>query len=297
MPRDTRPNVAFRHLAPLALLVAIALVGLGFLIIHPDGLLNVHSDLVAEHLGTQTIFHDLWRKEHRVPLWRSDILSGGPALTNPQSLYTHPLHLLFALYRPDRVIGLVVWLQMLLTGIGGYYLGTVLRLSAPARLMVGVATLFSFKTILAVYAGWLPQLAGIAAMPFLFGTSALVLERASLSSALSLGGAGALSLHTGHPQLTYYAVLFIMLWSLQRIVRSSGGRRCAKGDSGVRIARACGPCRLWPVILSDSANRPGRSARDPRRCELRLLSGQHPVSGRGPSDTLQSRAFRDAARW
>src|SRR5207249_3118852 len=178
------------HLAPLALIVAIAMIGLGFLITHPDGLLNVHSDLVADHLGRQTIFHDLWRKEHRVPLWRSDILSGGPALTNPQSLYTHPVHLLFALYRPDRVIGLVVWLHMLVAGIGGYYLGTVLRLSVPARVMVGVATLFSFKTILAVYAGWLPPLAGIAAMPFLFGTTALVLERASLSSALWLAGAG-----------------------------------------------------------------------------------------------------------
>ena len=218
MLRDTRPNDTFHHIASLALLVAIAMIGLGFLITHPDGLLNVHSDLVADHLGRQTIFHDLWRKEHRVPLWRSDMSSGGPALTNPQSLYTHPVHWLFALYRPDRVIGLVVWLQMLIAGVGGYYLGTVLRLSAPARVMVGVATLFSFKTILAVYAGWLPPLAGIAAMPFLFGTTALVLERASLSSALWLAGAGALSMHTGHPQLTYYAVLFLTVWSLQRIV-------------------------------------------------------------------------------
>ena len=247
MPRDARPNFASRHIAPLALVVAIAAVGLGFLITHPEGLFNVHSDLVAEHLGTQTIFHDLWQKAHRVPLWRSDILSGGPALTNPQSLYTHPLHLLFAFYRPDHVVGLVVWLQMLLAGIGGYFLGSVLRLSAPARLMVGVATLFSFKTILAVYAGWLPQLAGIAAMPFLFGTSALVLERASLSSALSLGGAGALSLHTGHPQFSYYAVLFIMLWSLQRIVSL-----LARGDvrGAIRVSAALGLAALVACGLS-----------------------------------------------
>jgi len=151
MPRHTRPNVAVRHIAPLALLVASALVGLGSLITHPDGLLKVHSDLVADHLDTQTIFHDLWQKEHRVPLWRSDILSGGPALTNPQSLCPHLLHLLFALYLRDRVIGLVVWLQMLLAGIGGYYLGTVLALSAPAA-HGGIAYAlfrlcsFSFKT-------------------------------------------------------------------------------------------------------------------------------------------------------
>jgi len=225
--------------------VTIALGGLGFIITRPDGLMNVHSDLVAEHLGTQTIFHQLWQKERRVPLWRSDMLSGGPALTNPQSVYTHPLHLLFAFYSPDHVIGLVVWLQMLLAGIGGYYLGTVLRLSPPARLMVGAATLFSFKTILAVYAGWLPQLAGIAAMPFLFGASAIVLERSSLSSALALATAGALSLHTGHPQLTYYAVVFIALWSGQQIVQllADGEVRKAMRVSaalGLSAVVACG---------------------------------------------------------
>ena len=217
---------ARRNLAPLTLLVTIALIGLGFIITHPEGLMNKHSDIVAEHLGTQTIFHEVWQREHRLPLWRSDILSGGPALTNPQSLYTHPFHALFAFNDPHRVIGLVVWLQMLLAGIGGYYVGAVLRLSAPGRLMVGVATLFSFKTILAVYAGWLPQLAGIAAMPFLFGASALVLERGSLSSALALGAAGALSLHSGHPQFTYYAVVFIGVWSVHTIVLLA-----ARGDA------------------------------------------------------------------
>ena len=91
-------TVVRHHLAPLALLAAIALGGLGFIIGHPAGLMNVHSDIVAEHLGTQDLVHDVWQREHRLPLWRSDILSGGPALTNPQSLYTQPVHLLFALF-------------------------------------------------------------------------------------------------------------------------------------------------------------------------------------------------------
>src|SRR6478735_7804285 len=56
-------TAARRHLGPVALLVTIALGGLGFIITRPDGLMNVHSDLVAEHLGTQTIFHQLWQKE------------------------------------------------------------------------------------------------------------------------------------------------------------------------------------------------------------------------------------------
>jgi hypothetical protein len=240
---------------PLAVLVAIAFLGLGFLITHPDGLFNRHSDLVAEHLATQTVFHDLWQTEHRIPFWRSDILSGGPALANPQALYTHPFHALFAFYRPEHVVGLVIWLQMLLAGIGGYYVGFALRLSPPARLMVGVATLFSFKTILAAYAGWLPVLTGIAAIPFLFAASALVLERPSLSSALWLAGAGTLSFHSGHPQLVYYAVLFIVLWTVLRIVHllSTGDAQKAIRMSawvGLAALIACGLSSylLLPIV-------------------------------------------------
>ncbi len=240
---------------PLALLVAIAVLGLGFLITHPEGLFNRHSDLVAEHLATQTVFHDLWQTKHRVPFWRSDILSGGPALANPQALYTHPFHALFAFYRPEHVVGLVIWLQMLLAGIGGYYVGFALRLSPPARLMVGVATLFSFKTILAAYAGWLPQLAGLAAIPFLFGASALVLERPSLSSALWLGVAGALSLHSGHPQFVYYAVLFIVLWTVLRMIHlltTGDGQKAIRMSAWLGLAAviACGLSSylLLPIV-------------------------------------------------
>jgi hypothetical protein len=60
-------TAARRHLGPVALLVMITLGGLGFIITRPDGLMNVHLDLVAEHLGTQTIFRQLWQKERRVP--------------------------------------------------------------------------------------------------------------------------------------------------------------------------------------------------------------------------------------
>jgi hypothetical protein len=205
--------------APIVLIIAIAFAGLGFLILRPAGLFNRYSDLLTYHLGTATVLYHAWQDDHVLPLWRSDELSGAPALTNPQALYTHPLHLLFALARPEQIVGLVIWLQMLLGALGAYYAGFALRLSVPGRLVVATATLFSFKTILAAYAGWLPILAGIAAMPLLFATAAIAMERPSWRSALALGGAGALSLHSGHLQLTYYSALFIALWSSVRIAR------------------------------------------------------------------------------
>jgi hypothetical protein len=61
MPAGDLSSGAFRHIfAPL--IVAIAWP-VGFLIIIRP--LNVHSDLVAEHLGTRR-FTDLWQREHRL---------------------------------------------------------------------------------------------------------------------------------------------------------------------------------------------------------------------------------------
>ena len=232
----------FTRFAPFVTIVAIAVTGLGFLVTHPDGLFNRHSDLLAEHLGTQTVLYETWQHDRRLPLWRSDILGGAPALTNPQSLFTHPLHLPFLFDRPERVAGLVIWLQMVLGALGACYAAAVLRVSVPARILVAVATLFSFKTILAAYAGWLPQLAGIAAMPWLFGAAANALIRPSARSTLGLGAAGTLSLHTGHPQIIYYTVVFIALWSLSRI-----GREVVKGDRQL-AAGAAGSLALGAAI-------------------------------------------------
>ncbi|MGH9387174.1 MAG: YfhO family protein [Vicinamibacterales bacterium] len=210
-------NASLARVAPPALIVTLALTGLGSMIWHPAGLFNRHSDLLATHLSTQTILYQSWQNGHGFPLWRSDILSGQPALTNPQALYTHPIHILFALVAPERVVGLIVWLHVVIGAVGTYYAGAALQLSGPARLMVAVSVLFSFKTILMVYAGNLGVIIGISTLPFLFGATASVIERRSSHSALALGGAGALSLHSGHLQVTYYAALFIAAWGIFRI--------------------------------------------------------------------------------
>ena len=237
-----------RHLAAVALVVAIALTGLGFLIVHPEGLFNRHSDVLAFHLGNQTVLHDSWRLSHRLPLWRSDVLSGAPALTNPQSMYTHPLHLLFLLAKPERVIGLVIWLEMLVAALGAYYAAVVLRLSIPGRLVVAVATLFSYKSILAIYAGWLTPLSGIAAIPFVFAAAGAVGDRPSLRSALVLGAAGALSLHSGHPQFVYYTWLFAGAWSVVAI-----GWRLARGARRAAIRMAAALALAVVIALGLSA--------------------------------------------
>jgi hypothetical protein len=92
-----------------------------------------------------------------------------------------------------------------------------MKLSKPARLLVAVAMLFSFKTIAVLYAGWLTVLAGIAAMPLVFAAAGSAMERPGLRAAIVAGAAGGLALHSGHPQLTYYTGLFVAVWAIGRI--------------------------------------------------------------------------------
>jgi hypothetical protein len=108
------------HLAPVTLVIFLAVLGLGQIVVHPEGLLNRHSDLVAYHLSAQTVAHESWQRDHRLPVWRFDVLSGAPARSNPQALYTHPFHILFWFFPPPRVVGLVMWLHMLTAALGAY---------------------------------------------------------------------------------------------------------------------------------------------------------------------------------
>ena len=276
------------------MIVGLAVVGLGFIAWHPEGLRNRHSDLVAYHLGMQTVVHDVWQADRRLALWRPDILSGEPAFTNPQSLSTHPFHLLFLFFEPDRVVGLVMWLQFLLVGLGAYWSTAVLRVSVASRLLIGSAALFSFKIILAAYAGWLVPLAAIAALPLVFGALARAFARPSLAAALLLGGVGTVALHAGQLQFVYYAALFGVVCSVVRVGqflaardRSNAVRLTAVLVLGALIAAGLSAHVLVP--LAQDATLITRTAADytyflgdPRLSRLGLLTVANPALLGGP---------------
>jgi len=47
-----------------------------------------HSDLIAVHLSVKHAAYAAMQAGEGLPFWRSDMLSGGPALTHPQAIYT-----------------------------------------------------------------------------------------------------------------------------------------------------------------------------------------------------------------
>jgi len=179
------------------LVAALALVGYGFILQPGQILYSPHSDILAYHLGAKEV---LWRSLEAgrgVPFWRSDQLSGGPAFTSPNALYTYPLHVLFYLFPPPAAVNWTVWLHLVLGAVVLWELGRALGLGPWPRLLMAAAALFSFKVLLAVYAGWLSLLPGITFFPLLFATLFHLTERPRLWNALALAAVGALCLHEG----------------------------------------------------------------------------------------------------
>lgn len=209
------------------LLVAVlALVGYGFILQPGQLLYSPHSDILAYHLGAKEV---LWRSLEAgqgIPFWRSDQMSGGPAFTSPNALYTYPLHLLFYLVPPPTAVNWTMWIHLVLGAVVFWELGRALGLGPWPRLLMAVAALFNFKVLLAVYAGWLSLLPGITFFPLLFAALFHLTDRPRLWNALALAAVGALCLHGGHVQLVYYCGWFLAAYAVVVLFRRwRGGSR------------------------------------------------------------------------
>ena len=74
----------------LSLSLALGLLTLvAFGVLFEEGAVpySPHSDFIAEHLPLKHAAYASMSSGHGLPFWRSDMLSGGPALTNPHELY------------------------------------------------------------------------------------------------------------------------------------------------------------------------------------------------------------------
>ena len=196
------------------LVVVLALVGDGFILQPGQVLYSPHSDILAYHLGAKEV---LWRSLEAgrgIPFWRADQLSGGPAFTSPNALYTYPLHAMFHLVPPTAAVNWTVWLHLVAGAAVFWELGRALGLGPWPRLLMAAAALFNFKVLMAVYAGWLSLLPGITFFPLLFAALFYLTDCPRAENALALAAAGALSLHGGHVQLVYYCGWFLATYAL-----------------------------------------------------------------------------------
>jgi hypothetical protein len=196
------------------LILVLAGVGYGFLWRQGEILYSPHSDIIVHGLGIKTALYDAVHEGRGIPFWREDQLSGYPAFTNPQALYTYPLHFLFYLLKPWNAVGGTLWLHFVAAAWVLYLVGAVLGLGKWARLFMAVSAMFNFKLVLAAYAGWLPVIPAITFFPLLFAATFYVVQKRNLGGTLFFGASVAFCLHTGHLQLIYYTTCFVGMYLL-----------------------------------------------------------------------------------
>ena len=170
-----------------------------------------------------------------LPLWKTDQLAGGPAVTNPQALYTNPFQLLFNLMDPAAAAGPTLWIHFLVMGLGMYCWGWSMGMGTAGRLFMAVAGLFNFKLIVAAYAGWMTVIPALTICPLLLAAVIRSVRRPGIASSAMLGVVGAIFLVSGHPQFLYYTVLlaasYVLVHALASGLRTQrrtlGARHCA----------------------------------------------------------------------
>lgn len=143
----------------------------------------------------------------RFPLWNPYLFSGTPFFADINLALLHPLNLLYLMLPPFRALTVSILVLFLVGSFGMYHLGRSLRLGAFASLAGGV--IFGFSGSLVVYANNISILQVAVLVPWVIavwtgGNLAVFVMIASLQ------------VFSGHPQLTYYTWLLLIVYSWRR---------------------------------------------------------------------------------
>lgn len=185
-----RPTVWF--CTTLAVILAAFLFGVGLgpdrLPFPPD---SDFSDAVTSHWPNALFLRRAVLDDHTWPLWRPWIMSGQPFAANPLSKVWYPPQWAVFLLPPDLHLNLLIWLHLLLAGMGAWTWSRATGLHPWPAALVGLGYAFGPRLIATVGGGHLDLVYAAAWVPWLLWA----VDRAVQSrprSAAWLGGFAAL---------------------------------------------------------------------------------------------------------
>ena len=272
-----------RRLAPYLLLAILGLFYFGDVILHPTQVLYAdHSDLLAMHLPMKHFLVRSWHETGELPLWDPYSFAGQPFVHDVQVAMFYPPHWLLLLLPEDGVGAGMTWLVVLHVIVAGWCMFALARgegLGTTASLVAGIGYMFAGKWLLHLLAGGHTILAPLAWLPLVVLLLEGAVRQGSFLRATGAGAAFALIVLGTHPQVTFYAGLFLALWSLGPCLEiggyfSNGRRRSLRpllrwrcwgaGRPWSRSPSApCSSCRPWrrpgkrPAVSASRRPRPG----------------------------------------
>ena len=252
-------------LTAFAFLAVAALLFFRPLILHPGQVLySDYSDLLAEHIPAKRFLVHAWQETGELPLWCPYSFGGMPFVHDVQVGIFYPPHWPLLVLSEHHVGAALSWLIVLHVILAGWLAFAYARsrgLGQTGALVAGLGYEFAGKWLLHLLAAGHSILVGLAWMPLVL----LLLERAirkgSVVWATLAGGAFALLVLGTGPQWTFYAGLFVGLWTLG--VVGDGSKRAlarwaAFGTWAALVALGLSAVQLLPTM--EAASQATRSA-------------------------------------
>jgi hypothetical protein len=219
------PSVPTRS-GPLLLLAALGLVFFAPLLLHPTQVLySDYSDILAQHIPAKRFLVRELHATGELPLWCPYRFGGESFVADPQVALFYPLHwLLFVL--PESWVGVgLSWLIVAHVIVAGWCMYAYARsqdLGQPGALVAAIGYMFAGKWLLHLLGGGHYITIGLAWLPLVVLCLERAIRRGSVIWATGAGGAyGLLALGT-QPQWTFYAGLFLALWTLGTALKEAG---------------------------------------------------------------------------
>jgi hypothetical protein len=268
------------HLKPLLFLASLGLLYFTPLLLHPTYVLySDHSDFLATFLPAKHFLVRSWQQTGELPLWCPYSFGGMPFIHDVQVAAFYPFH--WPLYLlPEEWLGPVMsWLVVVHVIIAGWCMfayGRSQGLDETPALVAALGYMFAGKWLLHILEAGHYVLIPLAWLPLVLLWLEQAVHRRSFLRAAWSGVAFALIVLGTHPQMTFFAGLFIVLWTIGTVKAwDSFTQWLILGTSTALVAAALAAVQLLPALEAapESTRAAGVAASDAAAVALPALRG------------------------
>jgi len=270
----------FRCVNSYLLLAGLGLVYFGALLVHPTCVLySDHSDLLATFLPVKCFLVRSWQETGELPLWCPYSFGGMPFVHDVQVATFYPFHWPLYLLPEDWLGPAMSWLIVIHVILAGWCMHAYARshgLDQPAALVAAMGYMFAGKWLLHLLEAGHYVLIPLAWLPLVLLWLEQALRSYSLLRATWAGAVFAMIVLGTHPQMTFFAGLFIVLWTAGSVRgREALTRWLIVGSWTATVAVALSAVQLLPALEAapESTRAAGVAASDAAAVALPALIG------------------------
>lgn len=183
------------------------------------GLLILHGDAAHHGLSLLTLL-SRWLNGGDSLLWAAGVYGGHPLFAESQGGFLNPVNIIGALFDPSYGFGVVHWLDMLLSGLGIYFLCRVLGVDGWSALFAAIVVTYS-----SVWLGFQYNISvagALAWLPWLFLAIQYWLNNPTMLRSLWMPLPASLLIFAGYPHIAHGAAIYLVVYGLALALQKEG---------------------------------------------------------------------------